>query len=489
MKFSRDLQLGLRSSTTLASFCFIAYAECDNRLNMHSIKKGDQRRRRKRSAKLCTPIGKIEDASNDDDTVVMAISLPEVEPSHETSRSYPLWVYCAAVGLTVLLSIGIVLGVLLSTSSEDKTSQSFGDSPIDTPGSDSPPTSNPTDAARSDNDEMDEKCLKLSSGTAFQWTETMNVQSFDIHMDVMLKFESDLPILLSGLEERIQEVLLPKLAGCSSISRQNSFERRDYSIENAIVEARLQEDDACLPKSVDSPCYRVIATLAVQLEENGPNTGLNENVIEVFGKDPLVKELGLLLPFQKIEIVEMALVSPSYPSASPPQFPTPTAGPAAAPITPTEVVATYVPGKLNVYSNGLVLSEGLTSRIIARTGQPVALTAHFDTEIGGYHNSSELFHDEPDGAAVFEWPETGGWVHVTNSEVKDIPNAGGVSALYFDKDGQVVDFKKLLTGTTSNCAGGKTPWNSWGKFIERHWSVPIYILFSLTFPSLSRSLM
>ncbi len=33
--------------------------------------------------------------------------------------------------------------------------------------------------------------------------------------------------------------------------------------------------------------------------------------------------------------------------------------------------------------------------------------------------------------------------------------------LYFDKDGNPYDYKQLLGGTTWNCSGGKTPWNTW----------------------------
>jgi hypothetical protein len=95
--------------------------------------------------------------------------------------------------------------------------------------------------------------------------------------------------------------------------------------------------------------------------------------------------------------------------------------------------------------------------MVARTGQHVRLTGFGDSSM-----SEKKFHDEPDGAAVFEWLETGGWIYVSNSEGK-AKGSGGVSAIYFDKDGDVVDYQRLLTGTTMNCSGGKTPWNTWGK--------------------------
>ena len=60
---------------------------------------------------------------------------------------------------------------------------------------------------------------------------------------------------------------------------------------------------------------------------------------------------------------------------------------------PPDGTPTYVPGDLTVYENGLELSTGLQSRIIARTGDPVLY-------ING-SSSSTLFHKYPDGAAVF----------------------------------------------------------------------------------------
>lgn len=57
-------------------------------------------------------------------------------------------------------------------------------------------------------------------------------------------------------------------------------------------------------------------------------------------------------------------------------------------------------------------------------------------------------------------PSEDGYVYVVNSEVSS-RGAGGVYGVYFDKDGNVTDYKALLTRTTMNCGGGLTPWNTW----------------------------
>jgi secreted PhoX family phosphatase len=99
-------------------------------------------------------------------------------------------------------------------------------------------------------------------------------------------------------------------------------------------------------------------------------------------------------------------------------------------------------------ANGLLLPEGFTSRVLAVAGQPVAGT--------GY-----VWPPFPDGGATFVDPEVkGGWYYVANSE-SPASIGGGVSAMRFDPDGEIVDAYRLVGDTNLNCAGGATPWDTW----------------------------
>jgi len=67
------------------------------------------------------------------------------------------------------------------------------------------------------------------------------------------------------------------------------------------------------------------------------------------------------------------------------------------------------------------------------------------------------YHAMPDGAAVISLAD--GYVYISNAEIKD--GRGGVYGLYFDRNGRVVDYKMLLSGTSRSCSGGVTPWNTY----------------------------
>jgi uncharacterized protein len=97
-------------------------------------------------------------------------------------------------------------------------------------------------------------------------------------------------------------------------------------------------------------------------------------------------------------------------------------------------------------ANGIMLPAGFSSRIVARAGLPVEGTDY-------------VWHRFPDGSATYPLPG-GGWVLVCNSEI-DASAGGGASAIRFRADGTVEAAYRVLEGTSTNCAGGRTPWGTW----------------------------
>ena len=96
-------------------------------------------------------------------------------------------------------------------------------------------------------------------------------------------------------------------------------------------------------------------------------------------------------------------------------------------------------------ANGIQLPAGFTSQVIARSGRAVPGTSY-------------VWHQAPDGGAVFA--NGTGWTYVSNSEVS-AASGGGASKIDFNADGSVRAAGRILGGTSTNCAGGRTPWGTW----------------------------
>ncbi|CAM5227318.1 hypothetical protein GCM10010329_46950 [Streptomyces spiroverticillatus] len=94
-------------------------------------------------------------------------------------------------------------------------------------------------------------------------------------------------------------------------------------------------------------------------------------------------------------------------------------------------------------ANGVQLPAGFRSRIVARSGQKVAGTSY-------------TWHPAPDGGACYA--DGTGWIYVSNSEVDP---SGGAGAIRFSATGAITGAHRILSSTRQNCAGGKTPWNTW----------------------------
>ena len=128
-----------------------------------------------------------------------------------------------------------------------------------------------------------------------------------------------------------------------------------------------------------------------------------------------------------------------------------------SPRSPVEVLAAGSPGGPfgplgPPDANGLRLPPGFRGRIVARSGKPVAGTRH-------------VWHADPDGGAVFA-TDDGGWIYVSNAEARPV-GRGGAGAIRFDAEASIVDAYSILTNTTLNCAGGRTPWKTWLSCEER----------------------
>lgn len=115
-----------------------------------------------------------------------------------------------------------------------------------------------------------------------------------------------------------------------------------------------------------------------------------------------------------------------------------------SPLNASSLLLSLTGGKLlPPDQNGICLPAGFTSRIVARSGQKI---------------SNYIWHAAPDGGATFATSDDG-WIYVSNSELND--GAGGVGALRFNAQGEIIDAYSILTQTSRNCAGGHTPWQTW----------------------------
>jgi hypothetical protein len=185
--------------------------------------------------------------------------------------------------------------------------------------------------------------------------------------------------------------------------------------------------------------YTIIPSLNVLLEAGGPNVMYRLDAIAPVADESISIELGRVKgdpTIAAIVIRDMFALNITMPIA----------------LTPSRI-PTYVPGNLTVSENGLILSEGLTAKIIGTAGQ---LLTYADGQ-----KSDAPFHTMPDAGACFVdsrlW-NMGGWIYVSNSEAKEV---GGVGALTFNKFGELIDYRMILEDTRMNCGGGTTPWGAW----------------------------
>jgi len=97
-------------------------------------------------------------------------------------------------------------------------------------------------------------------------------------------------------------------------------------------------------------------------------------------------------------------------------------------------------------THNIAIPEGSSIRLVAQSNKPVISTQSF------------FWHGAPDGGACYS-TDINGWLYVSNSEMRK--QRGGASVIRFNSKGDIIDAYPILRNTTFNCAGGKTPWNTW----------------------------
>ena len=188
--------------------------------------------------------------------------------------------------------------------------------------------------------------------------------------------------------------------------------------------------------------------------------------------DPIIPDEELVVPdiesaVEELPLYVLNLTSSDSPSDSPTSSPI-SAIPSQSPITssPTQSPTlspepTSSPTPKNPYffgtefitvpELGIEMSTGLKVKLIAKTGEKV--------QYGNGANSTLEWHTRSDAAGIISLDD-GGYVYMSNSE-EYAEDGGGVYGLYFNSEGEIVEYKALLTGTDDNCGGGLTPWNTW----------------------------
>ena len=148
--------------------------------------------------------------------------------------------------------------------------------------------------------------------------------------------------------------------------------------------------------------------------------------------------------------------TPSLPdsfTSSPSVSPSTTVPTRTQTLSPTDspfVLFSYGESLYTDHELGIQISDGLSAKLIAQAGEKVTLAKG--------DQSNHKYHLYMDGAGITPLSD-GGYVYVSNSE--DDARKGGVHGLYFNEDGEITNYKPLLTGTTWNCGGGVSPWNTW----------------------------
>eukprot|EP00526_Cylindrotheca_closterium_P002329 CAMPEP_0113614256 /NCGR_PEP_ID=MMETSP0017_2-20120614/7069_1 /TAXON_ID=2856 /ORGANISM="Cylindrotheca closterium" /LENGTH=954 /DNA_ID=CAMNT_0000523411 /DNA_START=522 /DNA_END=3386 /DNA_ORIENTATION=+ /assembly_acc=CAM_ASM_000147 len=157
-------------------------------------------------------------------------------------------------------------------------------------------------------------CLKIANGLSRDGQdELVETQMIDVTMNVeLVNDETDGNIWAPVLEEKIQQLLIPDLAGCSPTDpgsntidgNRQLLQNGRYAIYNGKVKVNMNAGTAC-EEGKSEPCYiyTVVATVNLTLQGKETFRTLSGLISEVFNAGNLMQRLGLEAPFQSVGVI------------------------------------------------------------------------------------------------------------------------------------------------------------------------------------------
>lgn len=179
-----------------------------------------------------------------------------------------------------------------------------------------------------------EECDAISTNDFNVDSKDLISRHFIIEMDVSLEsadgtvFDDISGDLLLHLEERLQEIMMPELAGCSEEDPSSSLrsEARTggllhrYVIAHAIADVFHNEGQNCEARRAGTSCFSVTVELELFLKGDETTLTITNLITGVFAGEPLVDKLDLDVPFEGVEVTNVFSDNPTItdsPASSP----------------------------------------------------------------------------------------------------------------------------------------------------------------------------
>jgi hypothetical protein len=195
-----------------------------------------------------------------------------------------------------------------------------------------------------------EECVAIASGEDLDGQDTLTIRNFQVFLesvfDSEINSEINNELVALELQENMQQLLMPEIAGCSDETsnrrkmRGSTNDNRKlgagaFVVANGLVSVRLA-DTSCVVVSLETPCLHAIASIDLYLKGPQRILDLINIFISVFGlgrEDSLVQKLNLLQPYKEIIITSIDSGDPTPAPSS-----APTERPSVSPtLTPTKI--------------------------------------------------------------------------------------------------------------------------------------------------------